>query len=449
MTKELNQSIFTVIGETYSKYGEEHTVGAIGKALMDDDFTYFTNKGSGARATLKSMLKEYEKSNAKTIENTFLEGILSCYLTNLNVPPQEMLEEESFVDNVKNIFAGADFYPMESMRQIVASIYSSYEKEQHINTSGLKVSNIKLHASNMHHLKDSMITGLTLAKEGELYLGNMHACTSIGKKRTNQQDAVLLKKHAENEDFKFLVVSDGMGGGIAGEEVSDLTIREVSNWFDELPVAYYKNPELLSEKLAEHLKKISRMVAGKYHGNAGATFVGALVCEDETVVINVGDSRAYTYDKRTNQLVQRSKDHSYVQELYNAGFIKSRDDMRFHIRANSITQYIGMRENTVDVKFVPAITRIPNKDYNVLMLFSDGVTDFMSDEEILVVTQNTKKRELAKRIIEVAMENVSTPNIDLPDEVYYSERVGGGDNLSAVVLNKPRKKKSSERGERR
>lgn len=449
MTEELNQSIFTAIGETCSKYGEDHTVGAIGEALINDDFTYFTNKGSGARAILKRLLQEHEVVNSNDNENTFLEGILSCYLTNLNVAPQEMLEEKSFVDNIKNVFAGSTFYPRESMRQVVSAIYTSYQREQQSHTAGFKISNVELHASNMQYLRDNMITGLTFRKEGELHLGNMHACTSIGKKRKNQQDAVLIKRHPENEDFKFLVVSDGMGGGVAGEEVSDLTIREVSKWFETLPVAYYKNPEMVSQKLTEHLSKVSRMVASKYRGNAGATFVGALVCEDETVIVNVGDSRAYTYDKKKNQLIQHSKDHSLVEELYKAGFIKSRDDMRFHMRANSITQYIGILENTVDIKFTPAITQIPNRDYNVLLLFSDGVTDFMSDEDILVVTQNTKKRDLAKKIIDIAMENVSTPSTELPKAYYRDERVGGGDNLSAVVLNKPRKKKSSERGESR
>ena len=77
---------------------------------------------------------------------------------------------------------------------------------------------------------------------------------------------------------------------------------------------------MVSQKLTEHLSKVSRMVASKYRGNAGATFVGALVCEDETVIVNVGDSRAYTYDKKKIRLERRGEDGKKILAYYEQNF---------------------------------------------------------------------------------------------------------------------------------
>ena len=152
---------------------------------------------------------------------------------------------------------------------------------------------------------------------------------------------------------------------------------------------------------------------------------------------NVGDSRAYTYHKATNQLIQQSEDHSHVEDLYRAGLIQKRDDMRFHMQSNVITQHIGMVED-YDRALTPNTWIIPNQDYDQLILVSDGVSDCLSDQDILVITQRTPREKLAQMLVSSALENTSTARPQLSRKTYYNQITGGKDNTSAVVFDNDR-----------
>ena len=61
--------------------------------------------------------------------------------------------------------------------------------------------------------------------------GNLFASQHVGKRRSNQEDSVLIMEHPQNKDFKILVVADGMGGGVDGEKVSTYVVQEIAKWF--------------------------------------------------------------------------------------------------------------------------------------------------------------------------------------------------------------------------
>lgn len=72
---------------------------------------------------------------------------------------------------------------------------------------------IKSFKKNRNGSNYIMISGLTEKKEGNINLGdNLYATTDIGKRRENQEDAILLIKDKENPKFKMIAVADGMGG---------------------------------------------------------------------------------------------------------------------------------------------------------------------------------------------------------------------------------------------
>lgn len=66
-----------------------------------------------------------------------------------------------------------------------------------------------------------------------------------------------------------------------------------------------------------------------------------------------------------------------------------KDNLRFHRKSNVITNCIGDGTEIANVHF----TTINNCDYRTLMLFSDGVTDCLSDDQILAITRNTDPRD--------------------------------------------------------
>src|SRR5438034_10749143 len=75
------------------------------------------------------------------------------------------------------------------------------------------------------------------------------------------------------------------------------------------------------------------------------TTVTALVLYDTRFLIGqVGDSRAYLY--RDQKLLQLTKDHSYVQEQVDAGYLTP-EQARSHPYSNVITRCVGANSDVM------------------------------------------------------------------------------------------------------
>jgi protein phosphatase len=114
-------------------------------------------------------------------------------------------------------------------------------------------------------------------------------------------------------------------------------------------------------------------------------------------------------DERISQI---TKDHSYVQELVSRGEL-SPEAAKNHPKKNYITRAMGAEETVkVDITIKP---------YNgeKVLLCSDGLTNFIDDEEIqeYINTSNTLQ-EGAEKLVALANER------------------GGRDNITIVVLEK-------------
>ena len=465
MNENLSKIIYDAIGETYMKYGTYQTVVAVAKGISENNLNCFTNAGGkNARTRLINKLTEKgENSEPNTLNYTFFEGVMDCYIDSLarsytsrQYAPRNNAERDILVaynkykdhprcreilrhqviskNQIDAMYFGNTEMMQNCMTNMIGSICEIYTYEKQFDTFKLQISNQKFHAANMEKVREEMITGLTHNKEGSLSIGNMSASTSIGKKRHNQEDAVLLKEHPQNPNFKILVVADGMGGGVSGEYVSNYTVEQISKWFENLPVVYYRDADRVELALQEKIQQISDVMAEKYRGNAGSTFVGGIVCETDTVISNVGDSRAYIYSDRTKDLTQVSEDESLVEALYKMGEIKTRDDMRFHKGSNGIFQYIG-KLGRID----PKTKKIPNHSYDKLILVSDGVSDCLSDKDILTITARTPRNKLAQMLVQGALDKISYARPELSREDYHSKIDGGKDNTTAAVFDKKAK----------
>lgn len=68
------------------------------------------------------------------------------------------------------------------------------------------------------------------------------------------------------------------------------------------------------------------------------------------------------------------------------------------------------------------------------MLFSDGVTDCLSDDQLFAITRNTDRTKLAESIVKSALRNVSIRPEGLDPEKYREAIYGGKDNTTAAVF---------------
>lgn len=212
-----------------------------------------------------------------------------------------------------------------------------------------------------------------------------------------------------------LVVSDGMGGALAGDVASRMAVDSVREMLlgTEGEEACDPNVDLVEclknatiyANLAIHLKsQEDSRCAGM-----GATFTGAAVRGDNLDLVQVGDSRGYVIRKDHIRLA--TKDQSLVQQLVDVGQI-SESEAETHMFRNVILQALGAQSEVA-----PVTGRIRLRQGDVLLLCSDGLSGKLRSEDIQQIVVNSQG-DLAK-----ACDN-------LIDE---ANNRGGEDNITVVL----------------
>jgi serine/threonine protein phosphatase PrpC len=120
----------------------------------------------------------------------------------------------------------------------------------------------------------------------------------------------------------------------------------------------------------------------------GSTIVLAWLIGDHVYVGWCGDSRAYRYNP-VSGLEQISHDHSYVQDLVDAG--KLTPEQAFdHPHSNVITRSLGDLRRTAR----PDVSHLPACNDDIILLCSDGLCGVLRDREIEdILTKNTGSME--------------------------------------------------------
>lgn len=280
-----------------------------------------------------------------------------------------------------------------------------------------------------------VITGLTLKKEGNIELDReLQASTSIGKARENQEDAILLIRDKMIPKFRMIVVADGMGGWQNGNVASDIIVSKLKEWFENLSQeekdCYYTGVEGFKDSLQEKIElDIQVSVEAKTYNMGGSTLVCAIIGENDTLVANIGDSRAYII--KDGKLQQISREDTIAQENLKKGKTPTKEASRFDKEANILTQCIGMDRR--ELKH-PHFQILKNTEYDMLLLFSDGITDCLSEDDIAVICKNSDRKEVAKTLVEKANRHDSIEPEEFENYEHLKDYIPGGkDNATAAV----------------
>ncbi|MFH0797178.1 MAG: protein phosphatase 2C domain-containing protein [Candidatus Omnitrophota bacterium] len=222
------------------------------------------------------------------------------------------------------------------------------------------------------------------------------ARSDVGKGRSNNEDFYLLKEN-------LFLVADGVGGEYGGEIASRLACETIAREFFSLP--YRKDPP---QSLILALKEANRQIVleSRKVSKSMATTICALFIQDDLAYFtHLGDSRIYLVrDKKIKRLTE---DHKLVPEHKMSG-----PETVASPYAHVITRALGSDE-AVDV----AVKKTFLKEKDLFLLTTDGLTDNLSDDEIL--------------------ESVLTyEDIDLLSEklVDLANRKGGGDNITVGIV---------------
>lgn len=234
--------------------------------------------------------------------------------------------------------------------------------------------------------------------------------SDLGNIRTNNEDMGLFFKVADENSLRekgyMLIVADGMGGHNAGEVASsmatDIICRE---YFNQKNNSVEKN---LEKALTLANKTIFEKASSQsaYQG-MGTTCTVLVVIGRDVYYAHAGDSRAYI--QKNGSIMQITEDHTYVQQLVNNGDITAAE-AAVHPKRNILTNAMGtkpeMRIDTGKCKH-----RFENNDR--LLLCSDGLYDYLNDEELNKMLGEGNLKNAASSMIELAKARGGHDNITI------------------------------------
>lgn len=235
--------------------------------------------------------------------------------------------------------------------------------------------------------------------------------TDVGRKREHNEDnmAHVIPKDPQVMARKgaLFIVADGMGGHAAGEVASEIAVDAVTN------VYYQDDSDDVATSLLHAIKRANALIHQRAAENMlrsgmGTTCVAAVLRGNMAYIANVGDSRAYLV--RGGRVRQISQDHSWVAEQVRAGLL-TEEQARNHAQRNVITRCLGTQAD-VDIDVFPE----PLEENDALVLCSDGLSGYISDDDILKTVEQAGPQESVYHLIEQANEN------------------GGPDNITAIVV---------------
>jgi serine/threonine protein phosphatase PrpC len=237
------------------------------------------------------------------------------------------------------------------------------------------------------------------------------ARTDLGLVRENNEDKFEFFEPEEPEILaakgRLYAVADGMGGHASGQIASELALKSIlKNYYSDF-----------NEDVAESLKA-AICAANSYIYNTaqtvaerngmGTTCTVAVLRDNELFVGHVGDSRLYLI--RDGEIRQITEDHSWVTEQVKLGTL-TEEEARSSPFRNVITRSLGAAPQVEVDTYKEKI-----KKHDSILLCSDGLTNYVSDEEILKVVEGYSPSMAALKLVECANEH------------------GGGDNITVLIV---------------
>jgi protein phosphatase len=259
--------------------------------------------------------------------------------------------------------------------------------------------------------------------------------TDRGKVRPNNEDAFLglrfdarevqrLGKLGKAEiaraDFAF-AVSDGMGGGMAGEQASRIAVEKITTL---LPRSFKLGASGLasgfSDVMLELYDQVHRTLT--YLGDSDEECAGMettlSVCwftPEWMYFGHIGDSRIYYLPARERGLKQLSQDDTHVAWLFRTGRISERE-ARMHPRRNLLQKALGGNNQFID----PQVGAVGYEPGDLFLLCTDGLVEGLYDEQILEILRPAQRPKAghnpADQLVTAALEK------------------DGRDNTTAVVI---------------
>ena len=224
------------------------------------------------------------------------------------------------------------------------------------------------------------------------------ARSDVGCVRPHNEDSYLVAS-------PLFAVCDGMGGHAAGEVASSIAVETIAKAAPSTADA----AGLAAAVEAANAAIIEAAATGIGRPGMGCTATVAYIQDNTVAIAHVGDSRAYLL--HDGVLTRVTHDHSYVEELVDAGEITA-DEARIHPNRSVITRALGS-----DPAMYADHFQLNIDEGDRLILCSDGLSSMIPDSEIeRIAVQSSTAQMCTDNLVDAAL------------------AAGGADNVSVVVV---------------
>lgn len=242
--------------------------------------------------------------------------------------------------------------------------------------------------------------------------------TDRGKVRQHNEDSGGIIQNLDGH--RLAIVADGMGGHLAGEVASGMTLLELKKQWE---IAKGITTADKAEKwLKEQILHVNQLLYDHARSNSecdgmGTTIVAAISTEHFATVANIGDSRCYLLNE--SGFNQVTVDHSLVNELVRFGQI-SKEDAEHHPRKNVLLRALGTEEKVeMDIK------TIIFEEGDCLLLCSDGLSNKVSEQEMKeILSSDCLHEQKAAKLISLANDYGGEDNISLAIVEFFEPSEG-------------------------
>lgn len=233
---------------------------------------------------------------------------------------------------------------------------------------------------------------------------NVWGITHHGVVREQNQDAFACQQLTDGRIIAL--VCDGMGGARAGNIASTMAVDIfMEEFFREEGVERETDQQRMERAAAlanDHV--FHRSATDPDCNGMGTTLVAALVGQEEAVILNEGDSRAYHITGEG--IVRVTRDHSLVEDLVERGDL-TREQARVHPHKNLITRALGAESRLRTDAF-----HQPMGESDYLLLCSDGLSNIVSEQEILYeVIHGGAAQSCCRRLLDIALKRGAPDNV--------------------------------------
>jgi PPM family protein phosphatase len=222
------------------------------------------------------------------------------------------------------------------------------------------------------------------------------ALSDVGRVRRNNEDSAYAGPH-------LLLLADGMGGAAAGEVASAAAVQVIRK-LDKPGISGEDMIEALAGAVHRANERLSELVEEDPEREGMGSTVTALMFDGQQLgMAHLGDSRAYRM--RDGLLYQLSHDHTFVQSLVDEGRI-SKEEAFTHPHRNLILRVLDGRPDSD-----PDLEILDVRAGDRLMLCSDGLPDYVSDEVIAASMADGTPDSVVVELITHALEAGSNDNV--------------------------------------